>query len=150
MTAPIRLCAVCGDPVVRFACDLTGGDWMHDIPTDDPNAGADHAAVPATDGPDRTARLYATPDHRVWLLSRTYIDVNGTEWTWDQHPYDLVAGPEMTSPSFPFLHLPLLGLALHCGLHSDTTAAMAAGELALQDHDAAEAGYNPASKEKVS
>lgn len=88
-------------------------------------------------------RLYASPDHRVWPLNRTYVDVNGSQWEWDRHDYDLAAGPEMTSPSFPFLHLPLIGLAVHCGLHSDTAKATAAGELAFQLHDAADAGYTP-------
>jgi hypothetical protein len=88
-------------------------------------------------------RLYASPDHRVWPLDRTYVDVNGSEWEWDRHDYDLTAGPEMTSSSFPFLHLPLIGLAVHCGLHSDTTTATAAGELVFQIHDAADAGYTP-------
>ena len=90
-----------------------------------------------------TRRVFSGPDHRVWLLNRPYVDVNGTAWSWDGQPYDLVAGPEMTSPSFPFLHLPLIGLAVHCGLHSDTATATAAGELILQLHDAADAGYTP-------
>ncbi|MGW4786167.1 hypothetical protein [Streptomyces sp. NPDC004230] len=89
------------------------------------------------------SRIYATPDHRVWLLTRPYLDNLGATWTWDEQPYDLVAGPEMTCPSYPFLHLPLIGLAIHCGLHSDTAPAVAAGELLLQQHDAIEAGYTP-------
>jgi len=96
------------------------------------------------------ALVYRTKDHRRWLLTRTYLDSLNASWMWDGQPYDPIGGPEMCSPSYPFLHMPLTGLAIHCGLHSDTTAAMAAGELALQDHDAAEAGYHPASKEKVS
>ncbi|MFI6560331.1 hypothetical protein [Streptomyces sp. NPDC050534] len=91
--------------------------------------------------------LFRSPDHRIWFLSRTHVDITGTEWAWDQHEFDDVTGPEMVSPSHPFLHLPLLGLAAHCGLHSDTTAAFEAGELVFQLHDAAEAGYTPTALE---
>lgn len=91
----------------------------------------------------RVRRVYATPDHRVWILSRPFLDLDGTVWQWDGLAYDLIAGPDMVSPSNPLLHLPLTGLAMHCGLHSDTTQATAAGELVFQQHDAAEAGYTP-------
>lgn len=96
--------------------------------------------IPLTADLAHVSRVYATPDHRVWMLTRPYLDIDGTTWTWDQHPYDLTAGPEMVSPSYPVLHMPLIGLVVHCGLHSGTTQATQAGELVFQQHDAAEAG----------
>ncbi|OQQ13048.1 hypothetical protein B0675_40230 [Streptomyces sp. M41(2017)] len=88
-----------------------------------------------------TPRIFRTADRRLWVLTHPYLDVDGTAWEWDGQPYDRVAGPEMTSPSHPMLHVPLTGLVQHCGLHSDTSQAIAAGELVFQQHDAAEAGY---------
>ena len=94
------------------------------------------------------SRIFRTTDHRMWVLTHPYLDVDGTAWEWDGHPFDRVAGPEMTSPSHPLLHMPLAGLAQHCGLHSDTSQAIEAGELILQQHDAADAGYpNPTALE---
>lgn len=55
------MCRTCGDVIVRFACDETGGGWMHDIPSDDPADGADHEAVPATGEEATPAGATATP-----------------------------------------------------------------------------------------
>ena len=50
LAAQSTVCGVCGGRLVRFADDRTGGGWMHDRgnddASDDPAAGADHAAVP--------------------------------------------------------------------------------------------------------
>ncbi|MEV8523227.1 hypothetical protein AB0451_03565 [Streptomyces sp. NPDC052000] len=89
--------------------------------------------------PDVPSRLFTTADHRAWLLTLTYQDADGITWQWDQHPYDLVAGPGMTCPEL-LLHLPLIVLATHCGLHSDTTEPETRGVLLIQIHDSIEAG----------
>lgn len=85
-------------------------------------------------------RLYVTPDHRVWNLSAEYVDNIDHHWHWDGHDFDPVAGPEMVRTDSPELHLSLIGLAKYCALHSDTTEAVAHGELLLQLHDQIEAG----------
>lgn len=85
-------------------------------------------------------RLYTTADHRVWNLSSAYVDGFNGHWHWDGEDFDPVAGPEMVADDNPLLHLPLVGLAMRCGLHSDTTTAVAHGELLLQLHDQIEAG----------
>lgn len=90
--------------------------------------------------PRPTVRLYTTVDHRVWNLNAAYVDGFERHWHWDGHDFDQVAGPEMVADDNELLHLPLIGLALRCGLHSDTTDAVAHGELLLQLHDAIEAG----------
>lgn len=87
-----------------------------------------------------TPVLFVTPDHRVWLLNRDYVDADNTVWHWDGAEFDPVAGPEMVSPSQPLVHLPLIGLAHHSRLHSDMRDAKDHGELLLQQHDAIEAG----------
>jgi hypothetical protein len=87
------------------------------------------------------AVLYVTPDHRVWLLNRDYLDAEDTVWHWDGRQFDTIAGPEMVSPALPLLHMPLIGLARFCRLHSDMRDATARGELVCQQHDATEAGY---------
>ena len=87
-----------------------------------------------------TAVVFQTPDHRVWLLNRDYVDAENTVWHWDGLAFDQVAGPEMVSPSQPLVHLPLIGLAHHARLHSDMSDATAHGELLIQQHDAIEAG----------
>lgn len=62
------VCGICGEPVVRFACEQTGGGWMHQDAGDDPAAGADHAAVPVT-APEKasatapTATPFFQPQH---------------------------------------------------------------------------------------
>ncbi|WP_407563378.1 hypothetical protein [Streptomyces sp. 184] len=86
--------------------------------------------------------LYTTPDHRVWDLGRDYVDNLKTHWKWDGQPYDPAGGPEFTSPEHPLLHVPLIGLAAHCGLRSDPTDAIGHGALLLDAHDAADAGLS--------
>ena len=86
------------------------------------------------------AVLYVTPDHRVWLLNRDYVDANNTVWHWDGAQFDPVTGPEMVSPARPQLHMPLIGLARFARLHTDMRDAADHGELVLQQHDAIEAG----------
>lgn len=88
------------------------------------------------------ATLFVTPDHRVWLLNRDYVDGDNTAWHWDGQPFDQVAGPDMVTAEHPLLHMPLIGLARYCRLHSDCSDAVAHGELVLQQHDAIEAGLN--------
>lgn len=88
----------------------------------------------------RTVRLFTTADHRVWNLSSAYVDGFDRHWHWDGTEFDQVAGPEMVADDNPELHLPLVGLATRCGLHSDTSTAVAHGELVLQLHDQIEAG----------
>lgn len=90
--------------------------------------------------PTATVSLFVTPDHRVWLLNRDYVDVDATVWHWDGRDFDPVAGPEMVSPAKPLEHMPLVGLAKFSGLHSDMHDAVDHGELILQQHDAIEAG----------
>lgn len=84
--------------------------------------------------------LFTAPDHQVWQLAAQFVDVDGTRWEWDHRAYDAVVGPELISPSYPYLHMPLLGLARYSGLHSDTSEAVAHGALIIQQHDLAEAG----------
>lgn len=83
--------------------------------------------------------LYYGDDHRVWDLSRDYLDARGVVWHWDGRPFD-GAGPEMEAGSLPLAHESLIGLANCAGLHGDMTAAVTAGELVLQVHDEVEAG----------
>lgn len=85
-------------------------------------------------------RLFTTDDHRVWNLASNYVDAFNAHWHWDGQEFDPVAGPEMVADDNPLLHLPLIGLAKRCGLHSDTSEAVAHGELLLQQHDQIEAG----------
>ncbi len=89
-----------------------------------------------------TVRLYTTADHRVWNLNAAYVDGFDRHWHWDGADFDPVAGPEMVADDNPLLHLPLIGLATRCALHSDTADAVAHGELVLQQHDQIEAGLN--------
>lgn len=90
--------------------------------------------------PTKPVLVFRTPDHRVWVLARDYVDAEDTVWHWDGRDFDPVAGPEMVSPTQPLLHMPLIGLARHCRLHSDMRDALAHGELVCQHHDEIEAG----------
>ncbi|MFE3657214.1 hypothetical protein [Streptomyces sp. NPDC059165] len=85
-------------------------------------------------------RLYTTVDHRVWVLTSDFVDSFDRHWHWDGADFDAVAGPEMVADDNPLLHLPLIGLAMRCGLHSDTSTEVAGGALITQHHDQIEAG----------
>lgn len=99
------------------------------------------ADIARLDVPQAVPHLwFTTPDRRVCSLDATFVDINGTRWNWDHRPFDQVTGPELMSPSYPFLHMPLIGLVRHSGLHSDTSEAVAHGALVIQQHDLIEAG----------
>lgn len=94
------VCAVCGRPIVRFACDLTGGAWMHargnTDADDDLRTDAGHQAVPAEKA--TPAGATATPgltERQAWLLAR--ITTEGGRWktgrartAYSQGPYGSV------------------------------------------------------------
>jgi hypothetical protein len=82
---------------------------------------------------------YRAQDHSVWCLRRTFIDSGFHAWHWDGQPFDAETGPVMHSPDFPLMRVPLAQLIAD-GLHSDTSAAKAAGEMAFQVHDMYDAG----------
>lgn len=82
---------------------------------------------------------FQAPDHSVWCLRRDFIDSTHHLWHWDGKPFRADAGPAMASPDFPLLRMPLIALIAE-GLHSDTSAAKAAGEMAFQLHDMCDAG----------
>ena len=65
------VCAACGEPVVRFACEQTGGGWMHQDASDDPAAGADHAAVPVV-APEEKASAAAPEVTPFFQPQHTY------------------------------------------------------------------------------
>jgi len=85
------------------------------------------------------AESFQAPDHTVWCLRRDFIDSSYHLWHWDGQPYRPEVGPAMESPDFPLLRMPLIALIAE-GLHSDTSAAKAAGEMVFQRHDMYEAG----------
>jgi hypothetical protein len=121
---------------------------IEDIPTGVPLTVGQFAAALAAgaelhapwEEPPPVARVesFQAPDHSVWCLRRTFIDKTFHPWHWDGQPF-AAAGPAMQSPDFPLLRMPLIALIAE-GLHSDTSAAVAAGEMAFQLHDMCDAG----------
>ena len=88
---------------------------------------------------------YTAPDHSVWVLQckygvRQFVDIDGDSWQWDGITFDKVAGPDLINVAHPLLHMPLLGLSMHCALRTDMAPFVAAGEMQLQVHDEIEAG----------
>lgn len=66
--------------------------------------------------------LFIDQQNRVWSLNQDAIDLNGDLWAWDGQPIDPAAGPDLHSVAHPLQHMPLLGLAKHCGLRQPPAA----------------------------